>query len=362
MIRYARALMWAGPFALLLTLFVAGARAGEAWYPIEVDVWDPPFNTERKRHTETYMALDKAAGAWRICVSIPHLKDDYWLAVNFGIYDEAKRLGVDVNLYEAGGYDHLETQRRQIVECMERGADGLIVSAISADGLNDLVARYAEQGRPVIDLINGLSSPRITARVAVDFWDMGNHAARYLRNMLADSGNPVRVAWFPGPEGAAWVAAGDQGFQEGIEGSAIEIIASANGDTGRATQGRLVGAVLDAHPDLDLILGTAVTAEAAVTQLSRRGLSNRVRLLAYYYSPGVHRGIRRGWIVAAPTDQPAIQARIALNQIVRVLEKRPFLRHVATKVRVVDHANMPDFDSSGTLPPSGFRPIFSVNE
>jgi ABC-type sugar transport system substrate-binding protein len=234
MIRYARALMCAGPFALLLTLNVAGARAGEGWYPIEVDVWDPPFNTERKRHTETYMALDKAAGAWRICVSIPHLKDDYWLAVNFGIYDEAKRLGVVVNLYEAGGYDHLETQRRQIVECMARGADGLIVSAISADGLNDLVARYAEQGRPVIDLINGLSSPRITARVAVDFWDMGNHAARYLRNMLADSGNPARVAWFPGPEGAAWVAAGDQGFQEGIEGSAIEIIASAHGDTGSA--------------------------------------------------------------------------------------------------------------------------------
>jgi protein TorT len=52
---------------------------------------------------------------------------------------------------------------------MERGADGLIVSAISTDGLNDLVARYAEQDRPVIDLINALSSPPITARTAVDF-------------------------------------------------------------------------------------------------------------------------------------------------------------------------------------------------
>jgi protein TorT len=85
MTRYARALMWVGPIALLLTLFLTGARAAERWYPIEVDVWDPPFNAERKRHTETYMALNKAARAWHICVSIPHLKDDYWLAVNFGI-------------------------------------------------------------------------------------------------------------------------------------------------------------------------------------------------------------------------------------------------------------------------------------
>jgi protein TorT len=190
---------------------------------------------------------------------------------------------------------------------------------------------------------------------------MGNRAAGYLRKMLADSGRPVRVAWFPGPEGATWVAAGDQGFREGIEGSIIEIVVSAKGDTGRATQGRLVGAALDAHPDLDYIVGTAVTAEAAVTQLSRRGLSDRVRVLAYYYSPGVHRGIRRGWIVAAPMDLQAIEARIA-NQLVLALEKRPFVRHVAPKVRIVDHTNITDFDSSGTLPPRGFRPIFSVNE
>lgn len=346
----------------VLAILVLPAQAAESWYPVEVDVWEPPFNTERKRHSETYTGLAEAQKPWRICVSIPHLKDAYWASVNFALIDAARRLGVGMHLYEAGGYGNLKTQRKQIEECMERGADGLIVSAISADGLNDLVERYVDEGKPVIDLINGLSSPRITARAAADFWDMGNQTARYLQTLHADSAEPARVAWFPGPEGAAWVAAGDAGFREGVEGGAIEIIATAHGDTGLSAQGKLVEEALDAQSELDYVIGTAVTAEAALPILRKRGLTERVRVLAYYYGPGVHRGISRGQIVAASTDRQAILARIAVDQMVRALEGKPFLEHVAPKVIVIDQQSIRGFDESTTLPPRGFRPIFSVNE
>ncbi len=329
---------------------------------MQVDVWDPPFNSERRRRTETYVALDKAEKSWRICVSIPHLKDAYWTSVNFALIDEARRLGVAMHLYEAGGYGNLQIQRQQIVECMDSGADGLIVSAISSDGVNDLVARYGDHGKPVVDLINGLSSPRITARAAADFWDMGNRTADYLRALHSKSDGPVRVAWFPGPRGAAWVAAGDAGFREGIKDSPVRIVATAKGDTGRATQGKLIRDALEAHPELDYIAGTAVTAEAAVPILRKHGLTKRVGILGYYYGPGVHRGIGRARILAAPTDRQAILARIAVDQTVRALEGKAFPKHVAPKIIVIDRTTIRSFDTSSTLPPRGFRPIFSINE
>ncbi len=347
------------PFILLFALSV---HAGKSWHPIEVEVWDPPFNSDRMRRTGIYDALDSASRPWRICVSIPHLKDDYWIAVNYGLFDEARRLGVGMNLYEAGGYSNLQNQRKQITECMDRDADGLVVSAISADGLNDLVERYTNQGKPVIDLINGLSAPGITARAAADFWDMGNQTAHYLRELHKGETGMVRVAWFPGPSGAAWVSAGDTGFRAGIENSSIRIVTAAEGDTGLAAQGRLVEQAIDAHPDLDYIVGTAVTAEAAVPILRRHGLTEQVSVVAYYYSPGVHRGIGRGQIVAAPTDRQAILARIAMDQIVHALEGKPFPRHVAPSPVVIDHGNIREFDVSTSLPPRGFRPIFSVNK
>jgi protein TorT len=347
---------------LLLFLLLGIYQGAEAWYPVEVDVWNPPFNNERQRNTEIYSPLEKAEKAWRVCASIPHLKDDYWTAVNFGLIDEARRLGIGLQLYAAGGYGELDTQRVQIEECMGRGADGLIVSAISAVGLDDLIERYAGVGKPVIDLINGLNSDLIQARSAADFWDMGNQTARYLRRLHTGDAEPVRVAWFPGPRGAGWVIAGDAGFRAGIEDGPIDIVTAAGGDTGLATQSELLERAIDAHPDLDYIVGTAVTAEAAVPLLRKRDLTGQIKVLAYYYSPGVHRGIGRGRILAAPTDRQAILARIAVDQIVRALEQKPFLKHVAPEIQVIDRANIREFDAAATLPPRGFRPIFSVNE
>jgi protein TorT len=352
-----------GVLAVSVALTVPAVQAEKAWYPVEVDVWNPPFNDQRQREQKLYTPLEKAQKKWRIRVFIPHLKDDYWLGVNFGLIHEARRLGISLSIYEAGGYDQLDVQRRQIEDAIAENPDGLIIGAISLDGLNDLVKKASDKGIPVLDLINGISSPIIAARAAVSFWDMGFQAGSYLRRLQENRGQPLKIAWFPGPEGAGWVKSGDAGLRKSIEGGAIEILDSRYGDTGSAAQAKLVEAVLSRHADdLDCIVGTAVTAEAAVKILRRRGLADRIKILSYYYGPGVDRGIRRDDITAAPSDLTVLQARIAVDVMVRILEKRDYYKHVAPRVQVVDSSNIRTWDSSTTLAPQGFRPIFSINE
>ncbi|MGD8944838.1 MAG: TMAO reductase system periplasmic protein TorT [Desulfobacterales bacterium] len=353
--------LWALTFFMVIAPSMVIAE--KAWYPLEVDVWNPPFNDERQREQKMHTPLDKAQKKWRIRVFIPHLKDAYWLGVNYGLIDEARRLGIRLSIFEAGGYDRLAVQRRQIEDSLKENPDGLIIGAISLDGLNDLVKKAADMGIPVLDLINGLASPDIAARAAVSFWDMGHQAGTYLRRLQKNKGKPMKVAWFPGPKGAGWVAAGDAGFRKAIANGAIEIVASQYGDTGSAAQTKLIEAVLNQHAaDLDCIVGTAVSAEAAVKILRRRGLADRIDILSYYYSPGVDRGIRRGGITAAPSDLTVLQARIAVDVMVRILEKKSYYKHVAPRVTVVDRDNIRTWDSSTTLAPKGFRPIFSINE
>jgi protein TorT len=347
----------------LIVIAPLTVEAGKAWYPVEVDVWNPPFNDMRQREQKLYTPLDKAREKWRIRVFIPHLKDDYWLGVNYGLIDEARRLEVSLSIFEAGGYDRLEVQRRQIEEALDENPDGLIIGAISLDGLNDLVKKAADKGIPVLDLINGISSPHIAARAAVSFWDMGYQAGSYLRRLQESGGRPIKMAWFPGPEGAGWVKAGDAGLREATAGGAIEILDAWYGDTGSAVQENLVADALSRYADdLDCIVGTAVTAEAAVKILREYGLADKINILSYYYSPGVHRGIRRGDITAAPSDLTVLQARIAVDVMVRILEKRDYFKHVAPQVMVVDRDNIRSWDTATTLAPRGFRPIFSINK
>ena len=65
--------------------------------------------------------------------------------------------------------------------------------------------------------------------------------------------------------------------------------------------------------------------------------------------------------MAAPSDMPAIQARIAVDQAVRILEGEPYLKHVGPQVVTTDRESVDDFDLSTSLAPKGFKATFDVN-
>ncbi|MCO5059322.1 MAG: TMAO reductase system periplasmic protein TorT [Rhizobiaceae bacterium] len=343
-----------------VALAMTGSVRAAEWYPYPVEVWDPPFDMASPRTSTDYTPLEKAEKKWDLCVSFPHMKDAYWLGVDYGITEEAKRQGVKANVVEAGGYTELNNQISQIEDCVSAGADAVIIGAISFDGLNNLVAELAAKNIPVIDVINGMSSDKLSAKSLVSFGEMGAKAGEYLAGLHPAGGEAAKVAWFPGPAGAGWVEAGNTGFQGAVDGSAIELVETKYGDTGKEVQAKLVEDTLEAYPDLDYIVGTAVTAEAAVPILRSRGLTDQVKILSYYYTPGVDQGISRGQILAAPTDSTVIQGRIAVDQAVRILEGKDYLKHVGPALYVVTQENHGDFDPSSTLAPDGFRPVFSV--
>ncbi len=336
------------------------ALAQDAWFPYPAQEVTPAFSADGATSDVTYTALDTASKAWNICVSFPHMKDAYWLGVDYGAVDEARRLGVNLNVVEAGGYTELARQISQIEDCVSGGADAVIVGAISFDGLNNIIGEVAAQGIPVIDVINGVSSEDISAKSLVSFEVMGYETGAYLAEQHPAGTDPVQVGWFPGPAGAGWVEAAHAGFMEAVEGSAVEVLEPRFGDTGKETQLKLVEDVLQANPDVRYLAGTAVTAEAAQGLIRERGLQGQVDLLAFYMTPGVYTGIERGFILAAPADSMVVQGRIAIDQAVRILEGEDYIQHVGPKIFVVDPENIGDVARKNILPPESFSPVFSV--
>ncbi|MCH9011686.1 MAG: TMAO reductase system periplasmic protein TorT [Proteobacteria bacterium] len=352
--------MTAGALALVLAV-PSAALAAEKWYPFPVEVWDPPFDMASPRTTVDYQPLDKAAKKWDICVSFPHMKDAYWMAVDYGVVAESKRLGVKMQLVEAGGYTNLNKQISQIEDCVARGAEAVIIGAISFDGLNNLVKEIRGKGVPVIDVINGMSSSDLSAKSLVSFGEMGYKAGEYIAKLHPKGSGTVKVAWFPGPPGAGWVEAGNKGFAEAVAKGDIQIVATKYGDTGKEIQLKLVEDTLEAYPDIDYIAGTSPTTEAAVQLLRDRGLSDKVKVLAYYFTPGVYQNIKRGRLLAAPTDSAVIQGRVAIDQAVRILEGKDYKKHVGPALYVIDSNNIDSFDYGSSLAPPSFKPTFIVD-
>lgn len=290
-------------------------QAARQWHPFPVEVPTTGSISTAEKTVIDYVPLEKAQRRWSLCASFPHIKDSYWLAVNFGLAREVERLGVQMRLYQAGGYDNLPVQIEQIKACVAAGADGVIIGAISYDGLDSLVDELHEQGVPVVDLVNGMSSSKVSARSLVSFEEMGYRAGQYIARLHPKDGKPARVAWFPGPLDAGWVKDGDKGFRRALAESSAEILAVRYGDTGKYVQTALIEEVLDAHVDIDIIAGTAVTAVAAVAAVKVpriRGLSDRIKVVAYYFTPEVYREIKRGhsWLDKANNECQRIPIRV----------------------------------------------------
>ena len=266
-------------FAAILT--VASPLNAKDWWPAKVNPYNPscsdgsdecwalPENNAAKLPGAEYVPLspDQVKKKHNICVSFPHLNDSYWVGVAYGIISEGKRLGQKVTLLEAGGYTNLERQLRQVEDCISAGAEALILSAISGKGNINQVDEIRSKGIPVVDLVNGIGT-QVDAKILESWYLLGWLACNWIAEKHPEGSGKTSAAWFPGPPGAAWSVAGDQGCHDAVKGSDVEIIATKWGDTGKSIQLKLVEDVVASRTkggttDLNYIVGATPTIEAA---------------------------------------------------------------------------------------------------
>ncbi len=263
-----------------------------------------------------------AAPAVSVCVLVPHFKDEYWLSVGYGLEQEARLRDATLWIQEAGGYQARESQIRQVDACVEAGVDAIVIGAVTSDHPDLLAAivRAAEKV-PVFALVNVLHSPVLSGSVGVDWADMGRAVGNYLA-ARDPAGGPLKTAvLISGPRESGWTAPLEAGLRDALVNSSTRIIAVYGADTGLDAQLALVETALSRHPDVDYIIGSAPTIEAAMGHLRAHPDANRTpRLIATYLAHTVKRGLVGGSVLFAPFDDPQEQGRMALRQVLTFLQ------------------------------------------
>ena len=347
----------------------------------DVDCWTDKRNSLETLPLEIYnpLKLSQVKSKHHICVSFPHLKDSYWVGVAYGIIGEGRRLGQKITLFEAGGYTNLDTQLNQVDDCLTNGGEALIIGPISSNGNAKQIEIIRAKGIPVVVLVTGINTA-IDANSLQSFIDMGYTSCKWVADQEKNNANATNIVWFPGPPAAGWSIASNIGCLKAIKDTKINILETHWGDTGKAIQLQLVQEALQnlasgPEPEFKYIVGTGTTIEAAVGALRANKLQSKIKLVSTYYTPGIDMFIKRGLISMAPSDQMISQAKIALDQAVRLVEGlkmatggRPefngtgrITEHIQQPILIVTPANAANFDTSTTLAPKGWSPVFSVD-
>lgn len=317
------------------------------------------LDVEGGDETTYTLSSEPATEAWDICVSFPNGKDPYWTAAVYGIATQAQRRGVKTRILDAGGYDRIDNQISQLENCQVAGADAIIVAAIS-DGVVPKIEEIAASGTPVIAALNSINSEEgLAARALADETGQGLAIGGYLRDKVESEDGPVKVAYFPGPEGADFVADQLAGFEQAIEGSNIEIVDMKYGETAQDVQFTLVEDSLRANGDIDWIVGNALAADAAVEAV-QQAKRDEIGILSTFETEPVYDEVGDGNIEAVPMDGVVWGSAIAVDLAIGILQEDDLeSTSVSVIPSLITEKEFPPRDHPGLAPP-GYRPEFNA--
>ena len=265
---------------------------------------------------ENWVFENKANKKYKIAVFFPHMKDSYFLAVNHGIFKQAQRLGINFDLFEAGGYNNFGRQKRAFLKALKSNYDGIILASISYNKLNEDVSKAKI---PIVEVINDIEAGDISAKSLVSFFDMGYKAGQYIIEQT--KGQRINIAFFPGPRNSGWAGDSYYGFMQAIKESNesnISTFLPLFGDTGIATQKGLIKRAFHKYKNIDYIVGNAVAASIAPDVLKSLNKS-MTKVVSTYITPDVYQLIKQSKIEAAPADMAATQGEIAVDMMVKIL-------------------------------------------
>ncbi|OIQ50633.1 Periplasmic protein TorT precursor [Pseudodesulfovibrio hydrargyri] len=369
---------------LVLALLAAaapalGASKDPAWWPIQVKSWYGIYDPGRKEPGHAAVSLNRPkleewvpprapSGRYTVAVCVPHLKDPYWIAVNYGIIAEARRLGVGVRMTVAGGYNEGARQVEHLRSHLKDGVDGVILAAVDYEGAGPVIDKLREAGIPVVEVINDILAPAVSAKALVSFHEVGYLVGEYVAGHAEKAGpDTLRIAFFPGPKNSGWAPETLGGFMEAMEyyPGRVDVVDVAWGDTGREEQARLLRRSLAEHPDVNFVVGNAVAAEAAPEILREMNRAGKVKVVSSYIMPSLYDHIVRGEVLAAAADLNLFQGRMAVDMMVRIFNGevpgRDFPFRSGPFIPMVTTENIASYPYEGLFGPRDYQPVFHLD-
>lgn len=336
---------------LLLWLCLSPAQAYEAW---ELEQRSPFNEAIQQASPLTHTPLTKANKPWKLCALVPHLKDAYWIGINYGLAKQSQVLGLGLELHEAGGYGNTQTQLAQLKSCLDGDADAILLGAVSPHLLEN---QTLELTKPVLALVNQLADSRVQTHIGVNWYQMG-----YLTGQFLASTPYQRLAMLAGPEGRGGTDLVEKGVRQALQDSTVEIVAVMHADNNRNLYRDQLNLLLNQNkqPLPQALLGSAVAIEAAMGTLRQGNMTDKMALVSSYLSPDVMRGLKRNKVAYANDDRVVLQGRLAVDLAVRRLQGEKAFGDIGPAILQLRPDNLNSMQLDDSLAPADFYPVYRV--
>ena len=226
---------------------------------------------------------------------------DFWTIARAGTEKAKGELeNVEVN-FQIPGDGTAATQKRIVDDLLARGIDGIAISPVDAANQTSMLNDVAKQTLLITHDSDAPESDRVfyvgTNNVAA-----GRQAGEVMKQALPDGG---KVMLFVGSLDAQNARERQQGIEEVLKGTGIEILDTRLDDTDRARARANAADTITTYPDVDLMCGLwSYNTPAILAAVKEAGKTGEIQIVGFDEEPDTLQGVEDGHIVATIVQQP----------------------------------------------------------
>ena len=279
------------------------------------------------------------APAYRIGFSQCTMGDAWRRAMLAGMEKELS-FHPNVRLQMLDARNNSDLQRRQVQELIRQKVDLLIISPNQSGPLTALTEAAYNQGIPVVIIDRRTTSRLYTAYVGGNNLAVGHTAGHYAARLLPGRGRVLEIL---GRAGSSPATDRQRGFAQALAAyPRLQLVARLDGDWQPASVLARLPALLQAHPDIDLIFAHNDPMAQAAYQVARQlGRADRIRIIGVDGLAGPGNGLQlvadgalKATLLYPPGGEDAI--RVAL----RILRREPYAKENILGTMVIDSTNV----------------------
>ena len=266
----------------------------------------------------SFHTLGSEAAPVRVGVILNYLDDPFFVAIYEGVRAEAARLRVHATVRSVTSNAEFADQASQLRRSVAERNDCYVVNPITG---TNLVRALRGVRRPIVNVDSPVDAAaarragvRISTYIGTDDFASGRLAGARMAALFPDGGEVALVGGI-----ADNVNSGVRlrGFERGIRGSRVKVVARVNADYNRTKAQIAADQILRAHPHLSgffavsdsMVLGIADT-------LSGLGKTGEVRVIGHDGTFAALDHVRQGSISADVSQYPYVMGQMAVEACV----------------------------------------------
>jgi ribose transport system substrate-binding protein len=280
-----------------------------------------------------------SSGAKKIAFIQGVAGDQFYITMQCGIQDEAKKVGATVKVQGPQKFD--PTLQKPIVDSVVASKpDAILVAPTDVSAMQAPLKAAADAGIKVVLVDTTVNDPSFAvSQISSDNEGGGKAAFTAIKKLAPNGGKVLVVSVDPG---ISTTDARVKGFQDAVAADpSFKYLGVQYSHDEPATAAKIVTAALQKDPDIVGVFATNLfAAEGSATGIRQAGKSGQVKVVSFDAGPDQVKALSDGTIQALVAQQPSTIGKDGVQQAMAALNGKPTTKKIQTGFTIITKDNM----------------------